>query len=42
MRDFIAIDFATATGQPSSGCPVGAVMVRGGCVADTIKANKLR
>ena len=35
MRDFIAIDFETANGQPSSVCSVGAVMVRNGRVADS-------
>ena len=35
MHDFVAIDFETANGEPSSVCSVGAVMVRGGCVADS-------
>ena len=35
MRDFIAIDFETATQQPSSVCSVGVVMVRNGQVADS-------
>jgi len=35
MHDFVAIDFETANGEPSSVCSVGAVMVRGGCIADT-------
>ncbi|MBP3228371.1 MAG: 3'-5' exoribonuclease [Bacteroidaceae bacterium] len=35
MTDFIAIDFETANGVAGSVCSVGAVMVRGGEVADT-------
>ena len=35
MRDFVAIDFETANGQPSSVCSIGVVMVRGGQIADT-------
>ena len=35
LRDFIAIDFETANGEPSSVCSVGVVMVRNGQVADT-------
>lgn len=35
LRDFIAIDFETANQEPSSVCSVGAVMVRGGHVADS-------
>ena len=30
MRDFAAIDFETANGEPSSVCSVGLVVVRGG------------
>ena len=35
LRDFIAIDFETANQEPSSVCSIGAVMVRGGQIADT-------
>jgi len=35
MKDFVAIDFETANGQPSSVCSVGVVIVRYGRVADT-------
>ena len=35
LRNFIAIDFETANQNPSSVCSIGAVMVRGGRVADT-------
>ena len=34
IRDFIAIDFETANQEPSSVCSIGAVMVRGGQIAD--------
>ena len=34
MRDFAAIDFETANGEPSSVCSVGLVVVRGGEVVD--------
>ena len=34
MKDFIALDFETANGQPSSVCSLGLVLVRGGGVAD--------
>ena len=35
MKDFIAIDFETANGQPSSICSVGVVMVKQGEMADS-------
>ena len=35
MTDFIAIDFETANGSPSSVCSVGVVIVRGGEVVDS-------
>lgn len=34
MKDFIAIDFETANGSPSSVCSVGVVMVRNGEIID--------
>ena len=35
MRDFAAIDFETANGNPCSVCSVGIVVVRNGIVTDT-------
>ena len=35
MNDFIAIDFETANGSPSSVCSVGCVIVRDGEPADS-------
>ena len=35
MRDFAAIDFETANGEPTSVCSVGVVVVRGGEITDT-------
>lgn len=35
MTDFVAIDFETANGRPSSVCSVGIVIVRGGEVVDS-------
>lgn len=36
MKDFAAIDFETANGNPSSVCSVGVVVVRGGEVAEKV------
>ena len=35
MKDFAAIDFETANGQPSSVCSVGVVIVRDGLIVDS-------
>ena len=35
MKDFVAIDFETANGQPCSVCSVGIVIVQQGVVADS-------
>ena len=35
MKDFAAIDFETANGEPTSVCSVGVVIVRGGEITDT-------
>ncbi len=35
MKDFIAIDFETANGQPSSVCSIGVVIIRQGQVVDS-------
>ena len=36
MQDFVAIDFETANARRSSICSIGAVVVRGGVIADRI------
>lgn len=36
MKDFAAIDFETANGERTSVCSVGAVIVRGGRVVDSV------
>ena len=35
MKDFVAIDFETANGKPSSVCSVGVVIVQGGEIVDS-------
>ena len=35
MKDFVAIDFETANGKPSSVCSVGIIIVQGGEIVDS-------